>query len=90
MNLESTIETVAAYLPEEIRVSEVLTDVVSRIPADMDFGTIAKFLLFSVNFPETDYTTFFMKALPFFCSQKSRHKTYAGIPKNIISFYRKI
>lgn len=48
MNLESTIETVAAYLPEEIHVSDALTSVVSQIPAEMNFGTIAEFLLFYV------------------------------------------
>lgn len=48
MNLESTIETVAAYLPEEIRVSDALTSVISQIPTEMNFGTIAKFLLFYI------------------------------------------
>lgn len=48
MNLEATIETIAAVLPEEIRFSGELFDSVSRIPADMDFAVVAKFLLFYV------------------------------------------
>ena len=48
MNLESTIETVASYFPEEIAAAELLTEAVSRIPADISFGIIAKFLLFYV------------------------------------------
>lgn len=48
MNLESTIETIASHLPEEIQIPGLLTDAVSRIPADIDFSTVAKFLLFYV------------------------------------------
>lgn len=48
MNLEATIETIAAQLPDEIRFSGELMDAVSRIPMDMDFGSVAKFLLFYV------------------------------------------
>jgi len=48
MNLEATIETIAAQLPDEIRFSGELMEAVSRIPVNMDFGTIAKFLLFYV------------------------------------------
>ena len=48
MNLEATIETIAAVLPEEIRLSGELMSSISRIPADMDFAVVAKFLLFYV------------------------------------------
>jgi len=48
MNLEATIETVAAYLPDEIGLSGLLTDAASRIPADISIGNIAIFLLFYV------------------------------------------
>lgn len=48
MNLESTIETIASHLPEEIQIPGLLTDAVSRIPVDIDFSTVAKFLLFYV------------------------------------------
>lgn len=48
MNLEATIETVAAYLPDEIAIPGLLTDTVSRLPAEIGFATVAKFLLFYV------------------------------------------
>lgn len=48
MNLEATLETIAAVLPDEIRVSGELMDAVSRIPMDIDFAAVAKFLLFYV------------------------------------------
>lgn len=46
MNLEATIETIAAQLPDEIRFSGELMDVVSRMPMDISFASVAKFLLF--------------------------------------------
>lgn len=48
MNLEATIETIASQLPDEIRFSGELMDVVSRIPTNIDFAAVAKFLLFFV------------------------------------------
>ena len=48
MNLEATIETIAAVLPDEIPFSGELADAVSRIPMDIDFAVVAKFLLFYV------------------------------------------
>ena len=48
MNLEATIETIAAVLPDDIPLSGELLDTVSRIPTDIDFGTAIKFLLFFV------------------------------------------
>lgn len=48
MNLEATMETIAAALPDEIRFSGELMDAVSNIPMDIDFTTVAKFLLFYV------------------------------------------
>ena len=48
MNLEATMETIAAVLPDEIRFSGELMDAVSRIPMDLDFAAVAKFLLFYV------------------------------------------
>lgn len=44
MDIESTIETVAARLPEEL--TEAIRDAASMVPADLDIGHIAKFLLF--------------------------------------------
>ncbi len=43
MNLESTLETIVSYIPPELEA--VLSDAVSRIPADLDFLTMGKFLL---------------------------------------------
>lgn len=43
MDIEATIETIAAYIPQELEA--VLSDAVSRIPTDLDFGTMAIFLL---------------------------------------------
>lgn len=48
MNLEATMETIAAVLPDEIRFSGELMDAVSNIPMDLDFTAVAKFLLFYV------------------------------------------
>lgn len=44
MDIESTIETVAARLPEEL--TEAIRDAASMVPADLDISHIAKFLLF--------------------------------------------
>ena len=46
MDIESTIETIAAYLPEDLDLSNVFYDVKSFIPTDLDLTHIAKFLLF--------------------------------------------
>ena len=48
MNLEATMETIAAVLPDEIRFSGELMEAVSNIPMDIDFPAVAKFLLFYV------------------------------------------
>lgn len=44
MDIDSTISTVAAYIPEEVET--VLVNAVSYIPAEIDLVTSAKFLLF--------------------------------------------
>lgn len=46
MDLESTLETVSAYIPEKARLASILDDAISYIPADLGFGDIIKFLLF--------------------------------------------
>lgn len=48
MNLEATIETIAAVLPDELPFSGELLDTVSRMPTDIDFAIVIKFLLFYV------------------------------------------
>ena len=48
MNLEATIETISTQLPDRIRFSAELMEVVSHIPTDIGFAAIAKFLLFYV------------------------------------------
>ena len=48
MNLETTIETVATYLPDKSALSGLLTDAVSRIPVELSLGTIIRFLLFYI------------------------------------------
>ena len=44
MNLESTIETIASYIPQELEA--VISDAAALLPADLDFLTTVKFLLF--------------------------------------------
>lgn len=46
MDLDSTIETVAAYIPDSVQLAGILDDAASYIPADLNFGDVAKFLLF--------------------------------------------
>lgn len=46
MDIESAIETIAAYLPEDLDLSNVFYDVKSFVPTDLDLTHIAKFLLF--------------------------------------------
>lgn len=43
MDLESTIETIVSYIPEDLEAA--LSDAASLIPADLDFLSTAKFLL---------------------------------------------
>ena len=45
MDFESTLETVASYLPEDIDLSGILTNSRSLTAVDLDLGHIAKFLL---------------------------------------------
>ena len=45
MDIESTIETMASYLPDEIDLSNVMYSARTFIPTDLDFVHIAKFLL---------------------------------------------
>ena len=45
MDIESTIETIASSLPEDLNLSGILSEVKSAVPADLDFIHIAKFLL---------------------------------------------
>ena len=49
MNLDATIETIASVLPDEIPFTGELADVVSRIPSELDFSSVATFLLFLVT-----------------------------------------
>lgn len=46
MDLESTIETVASYVPDTVQFAGILDDAASYLPTDLDFGDIAQFLLF--------------------------------------------
>ena len=46
MDIESTIETIAAYLPEGLDLSNVFYDAASLVPTDLDLTHVAKFLLF--------------------------------------------
>lgn len=46
MDIESTIETIAEYLPEDLDLSGVFYDAKSFVPTDLDLTHIAKFLLF--------------------------------------------
>lgn len=45
MDIESTIETIASYLPENLDIPGVVSGVADRIPRDLDLIHIAKFLL---------------------------------------------
>ena len=45
MDLESTIETIASYIPEDIDLEAVLSNAASYIPAEIDFAAMAKFML---------------------------------------------
>ena len=45
MDLESTIETIASRLPEDVDLSGMLSKTRAFVPVDMDLGHIAKFLL---------------------------------------------
>lgn len=44
-DLESAISTVTSYLPDRAAIEGAVSDVVSLIPAELDFMTMAKFLL---------------------------------------------
>ena len=46
MDIDSTIETVASYIPGNLHLSGILDNASSYIPTDIGFGEIAKFLLF--------------------------------------------
>lgn len=45
MDLESTLETVASYLPEDINLSGILSDTRAFTAVDLNLGHVAKFLL---------------------------------------------
>lgn len=44
--VETTLETVAAYLPEDVNLSEILGNAASYIPAEVDFASTMQFLFF--------------------------------------------
>jgi len=46
MDIESTLETIASYLPEDLDFAGILSDAESYVPMDLDLGQISKFLLF--------------------------------------------
>lgn len=48
MNLQSTLEAVSQYLPDNLQ--DVLTDAAAAIPSEIDFGTAMKFLLLFAGF----------------------------------------
>ena len=45
MDIESTIETLASYLPEDLNISGMAQNASDLIPMDLELGHIAKFLL---------------------------------------------
>ena len=45
MDIESTIETIASRLPEDLDLSSVMYAATELVPTDLDLGHIAKFLL---------------------------------------------
>lgn len=45
MDFESTLETIASYIPEDIALSGILSDARNLVPIDLNLGHIAKFLL---------------------------------------------
>lgn len=45
MDIETTIETIAAYLPDDLDISGMVSGVADRIPTDLNLAHIAKFLL---------------------------------------------
>ena len=45
MDIESTIETIAAYLPDDLNISSMVSGVSDRIPTDLNLAHIGKFLL---------------------------------------------
>lgn len=45
MDIEATIETIAAYLPDDLDISGMVSGVADRIPTDLNLAHIAKFLL---------------------------------------------
>ena len=45
MDIESTIETIAAYLPEDLSIPGMVSSVADRIPTDLNLAHIGKFLL---------------------------------------------
>ena len=44
--VETTLETVAAYLPEDLNFSEILGTAASYIPVEVDFASTMQFLFF--------------------------------------------
>jgi len=44
--VESTLETVAGYLPEDLNISDILGTATSYIPAEVDFSSTLQFLFF--------------------------------------------
>ena len=45
MDIESTIETIASYIPEDMDLSDIVRDAANLIPVDLDLAHITKFLL---------------------------------------------
>ena len=45
MTIETTLETIADYLPQDLPVKEILSGITSYIPAQVDFGNMFQFLL---------------------------------------------
>lgn len=46
MDIEATLETIAAYIPDDLDLTGILSDASSRVPVELDLVYIAKFLLF--------------------------------------------
>ena len=46
MDIESTLETIASYIPDELNIPGLVNSTAELIPVDPGFGDIAKFLLF--------------------------------------------
>jgi len=46
MDIEATLETIAAYIPDDLDLTGILSDASRRVPVELDLVYIAKFLLF--------------------------------------------